>query len=290
MIVGHKKQLDFLKRSLELDKLSHAYIFSGQEKLGKRTIALEWAGLINNHLFQEQYPDFILIQAQGNTILVSQIRELIWRLSLKPSLISYKIAIIDNAHLMGIDAQHALLKTLEEPKGKSILILITDHPQALFATIRSRCEIMKFYPVSKNEIDDYLKKQDIPQDKAEEISILSGGKPGEAIDLALNYNKLEERKKIAEELEKISSSLLYERFQYAKELSQKENLKEILEIWLGFLREKLIREIGEESTEEESEDSQRLREKLNLLQQFYILVSTSNVNAKLALETLFLNI
>ncbi len=284
MIVGHKKQIDFLKRSLELDKLSHAYIFSGQEKLGKKTIALKWAGLINNHLFQEQHPDFILIQAQDSTILVSQIRELIWRLSLKPSLLQYKIAIIDNAHLMGIDAQHALLKTLEEPKGKSVLILITDHPEVLFATIRSRCETMKFYPVSKNEIDEYLKKQDISQDKAREISVLSGGKPGEAIDFALNYSELEERKKIAEELEKISSSLLYERFQYAKELSQKENLKEILEIWLGFLREKLIRGI------EESEDSQKLREKLNLLQQLYVLVSTSNVNARLALETLFINI
>ncbi len=286
-IIGHQKQFAFLKRSTELGKAAHAYLFSGQEKLGKKTLAIEWASLITGQPFREHHPDFVLVEAKDNKIQISQIRDLIWRLSLKPAVLSSKIAIIDNAHLMGIDAQHALLKTLEEPKGDSMLILITDRPESLFPTIRSRCETVKFYPVQKTEILNYLKQQNIYSEKAEEIAVLSRGRPGEAIKFALNPNRLKERKRITEELDKISASLLYRKFQYAQELSQKENLIEVLEIWLSFLRTKLIEEANEVGIQL---SSSRTKEKLNLLQELYSLLLTRNINPKLALENLFIKI
>lgn len=287
-IIGHQKQLDFLNQSAKSKKLSHAYLFSGQEKLGKKTIALQWAGLINNQVFQEQNPDCIFVAPQDKTIQIFQIRDLIWRLSLKPSVLLYKIAIINDAHLMGIDAQHALLKTLEEPKGNSILILISDHPEALFPTVRSRCETIKFYPVPKNEIVSYLKQQNISD--LEEIVSLSRGRPGEAIEFVLNPQKLEDKKKITKQLDEVSKSFLYQRFQCAKELSQQDNLKETLEIWLDFLRNKFIQQIQDLEKVDSLNKSNQLKNKLNLLQKLYVLVSAGKVNSKLALETLFINI
>ncbi|MBU0546621.1 MAG: hypothetical protein ABH876_00810 [Patescibacteria group bacterium] len=287
-IIGHQKQLDFLNQSVRSKKLSHAYLFSGQEKLGKKTIALEWAGLINSQAFQEQNPDFIFITPQDKKIQIFQIRDLIWRLSLKPSALLYKIVIINDAHLMGVDAQHALLKTLEEPKGNSILILVTDHAEALFPTVRSRCETIKFYPVAKNEIVSYLNQQNVSD--LETIVSLSRGRPGEAVEFALDPQKLEKRKKITQQLDQIAKSFLHQRFKYAKELSQQENLKETLEIWLDFLRNKLILQIQDSDENNLLTDSNQLKNKLNLLQKLYVLISSGNTNSKLALETLFINL
>jgi DNA polymerase-3 subunit delta' len=287
-IIGHEKQLNFLNKSIESKKISHAYLFSGQEKLGKKTIALEWASSINGKSFQEQDSDFIFITPEEKKIQIFQIRDLIWRLSLKSSSSSYKISVINDAHCMGIDAQHALLKTLEEPKGDSVIILITDHPEVLFPTVRSRCETVKFYPVSKNEIisylNDHLKEQNVSD--LESIALLSRGRPGEAIEFVSNSKKLEERKKINQQLDKISKSFLYQRFKLAKDLSQQDNLKETIEIWLDFLREKLINSMENGDAKEVN----NLKNKLNLLQKLYVLVSSGNVNSKLALESLFINI
>ncbi len=286
-IIGHEKQIEFLKQTAKLNKLSHAYLFSGQDKLGKKTIAFEWACLITGQPFKKQNPGFILIEPKNKTIQISQIRDLIWKLSLKSSFISPKIAIIDKAHLMGIDAQHALLKTLEEPKGDSILILITQKPELLFDTIRSRCEIIKFYPIKKDKIKKYLKKQEFSEKEIKEIIEFSRGRPGQAIEFILNPEKLKKQRKIVEELKIILTSSLVERFELAKELSQQDNLKEKLDIWLNFLRNFLIKQIKSENN---LQSVDKTKSNLNLLQKINFLISTTNINTKLALETLLINI
>jgi len=288
-IIGHQAQSRFLKKSFELKRLAHAYLFSGQDKLGKKTIALQWACLITGQPFQRQNPGFILVEPRQKTIQISQIRDLIWRLSLKPSFVSPKIAIIDKAHLMGIAAQHALLKTLEEPKGDSILILISEKPELLFSTIRSRCEIIKFYPVKTAEIRQYLEEQKLDQGKIQEIIDFSQGKPGQAIDFALNPEKLDQHRKTIKQFKTIMGSSLGQRFQYVKELSQDDNLKEVLEAWLSFLRKHLIEQV-QGISDNDLQPVAELKDSLSLLQRINFLISTTNVNPKLALETLFLNI
>jgi hypothetical protein len=146
---------------------------------------------------------------------------------------------------------------------------------------------LKFYPVSKNEIVSYLKEQNISD--LETVASLSRGRPGEAIDFVLNPQKLEERKKINQQLDKISKSFIYQKFKLAKELSQQDNLKEILEIWLDFLRDKLISQMQNNGSDLSNKPDQ-LKNKLNLLQKLYVLVSAGKVNTKLALEALFINI
>jgi len=294
MIIGHQKQWQFLRKSLELGKLSHAYLFSGETQLGKKNLALEFAKLINGENFDFGHPDLILIEpsSEGREIQIVQIRELIQKLSLKPYSAFLKVAMIDQAHLMNSEAQNCFLKTLEEPKGNTILILITEAPKTLFPTIRSRCEIIKFYPVKISEIENYLKNQGISKEKSEEIAKLSLGRPGLAIDFLTNPQKLENQKKVIEELIKISSgkNSLSLRFQYAKDLALAPELSEILNIWLSYFRAVLLEQFLPPEVKKPEYPFSKLKNIIKQIQNTNFLISTTSVNPRLALEILMLQL
>ena len=281
MIIGHQKQRNFLKRIAETKRFSHAYLFVGQSHLGKKFIALKWISLIFGQRL-ENHPDFVLIAPGGNQIRISQIRELNWRLALKPVQALFKVVILDQAHQMNEEAQNCFLKTLEEPKGQTLLILITDWLERLFPTIRSRCEIIKFYPVPRSEIENYLQDSGISKQKTKEIAELSLGKPGVAIDFISNPQKLENQKKIIKELIEISNSPLTNRFQYVKTLAKTPNLREVLDIWLFHFRNVLL--------ENPKNFSPKLKNVIKKIQETNFLLTTTNVNPRLALEILMLEL
>ena len=309
MIVGHQKQWQFLKKSAELGRLPHALLFSGQSQLGKKTIAREFIKLLNcqNQNFEVRpcqscrncksiqkgiYPDLKEIQPKGREIQISQIRELEYYLSLRPYSAPLKTAIIDRAHLMNQEAQNAFLKTLEEPKGETLLILITETVEQLLPTIFSRTEKVKFYPVSFSEIENYLRLEGVSESNARKLALLSFGRPGIALNFLLDPKKLESQNQKIKEILKISSSDLSLRFQYAKDLSQNpQNLKEILDIWLRYFRNTLLTKIGskiEIDNRFKNYSIQKLRNILRVIQNINYLLSTTNVNPRLALEILML--
>lgn len=290
MLIGHKKIWQFLQKSAGMDRLSHAYLFSGQGKLGKKTLALEWiSSIFGGDISKGNHPDFVFIEPINKEIQISQIRKLILRLSLRPFISPFKAVIIDQAQAMNQEAQNCFLKTLEEPKGKTLLILITEYPEALFPTILSRCEIIKFYPVQNLEIEKYLESQGIAQNRIKEIVEISMGKPGVAIDFISGPQKLENQKKYIEELIKIPNSDIASRFQYAKNLSQENNLKEVLDIWLNYFRNILLSKVREKDRFKNYTFS-KLKNILQKIQNTNFLISTTNVNPRLALETLMLEL
>ena len=288
-IIGHRRQWQFLKQSAESGKVSHAYLFCGQEKLGKKRIALEFVKLINGGNFDLGHPDLILIEPKEKEIQIAQIRELIRKLSLKPYSAPFKVALIDQAHLMTKEAQHSFLKTLEEPKGRTILILITETPERLLATISSRCEIIKFSPVKEVEIKSYLREKLSDKD-CEETSKFCLGRPGEAVDFVSDPQRLENRKKIIKELIKISNSGLASRFQSAKELSRESNLREILDIWLSYFRNVLLTTGNRKQETGNKYSFSKLKNILSQIQNTSFLISTTNINSRLALEILMLEL
>ena len=288
-IIGHQKQWQFLKKSVELGKISHAYLFSGEERLGKKRIALEFVKLINGENFDIGHPDLILIESKKGGIQIAQIRELIQKLSLKPYSAPFKVAIIDQAHLMTKEAQHSFLKTLEEPKGRTLLILITEASERLLATIPSRCEIIKFSPVKEVEIKSYLRAK-FSDKECEEASKFCLGRPGEAVDFISNPQKLENRKKIIKELIKISNSGLAFRFQFAKDLSKESNLREILDIWLSYFRNILLSTINNQQSTINKYSFSKLKNILSQIQNTNFLLTSTNVNPRLALEILMLEL
>lgn len=286
MIIGHQKQWDFLSRIAASKKIPHALLFSGPEKLGKKTIAFEFLSLILGK-DSRRHPDLILVEPLPleNEIQIAQIRDLNWRLSLKPYSAFYKTAILDRAHLMNKESQDCFLKTLEEPKGESVLILITEYPEALAPTILSRCEVIRFNQLEEKEIENYFKEKGLAEAEAKILSRASQGRPGVALDFLSNPQKIKEREEMIGELVKLKNSSLSFRFQYAKKISEKDNLKEILSIWLSYFRQELI---GQLDFQGNGFSFKKIKDILTEIQATISLLATANSNPRLALEILLM--
>jgi len=290
MLIGHQKIWQFLEKSAENQSLSHAYLFSGEEHLGKKTLALEFIKFLNKA--KNLDPDLILISNERDeSIQISQIRKIQYFLSETSFLGSYKSVIIDQAEKMTKDAQSCLLKTLEEPKGKTLLILITSFPNLIMKTITSRCQKICFFPVPSQILKNFLEDYNLPTvlkltSKEKEKLIFSfRGKPGRLINFLLSPEKLEKENQILKEILSLSKRDLYSRFQYLKSL-ENENISanEIVKILTEYFRELLI------GQSKESYSLSKLKEILEFLNEVYFLISFTNINKKLALEMLMMKL
>ncbi len=174
MTSSKKNIKNYLKISIKKNKISHAYLFEGPS-LPKLNSKLETAIWFANQLQQkENSPDTVTISTAQDKkeINIKQIRKLRTHLSLSPYNSPYKVAIIEKAHQMTKEAKNALLKTLEEPKGNTVLILITNASYKLPDTVLSRCEKIKFKAPSLNDISkDFIQKEyvDVLNDPIYEI-------------------------------------------------------------------------------------------------------------------------
>jgi len=155
-IIGNDKIKNELKQTIELNKISHSYLFIGTDGIGKSLFAKEFAKMILGYDLNNN-TDFIQIEPDGNSIKIEQIRELQSKILEAPIVSNKKVYIIDNADLMTREAQNCLLKTLEEPPEFVVLILIGSVENNFLSTIKSRCTILKFQDISKEEIKKYLK-------------------------------------------------------------------------------------------------------------------------------------
>lgn len=185
--IGNDKAIEFLNRSLLSDKLAQTYVFIGPEELGKSTIALAFARNLqgnyegNNEGFNSDL--HILHPEPGKKgIGIEQVREFIKILNLSSFLNSYKIGLIKEADLLSEEAKSALLKTLEEPKEKVIIILLVTTEESLPATILSRSQKLYFYPVPAATIYDYLiTNYKANRSLAKDLANLALGRPLKAI-------------------------------------------------------------------------------------------------------------
>lgn len=309
MFVGHKQQWEFLKQALRNNRLPQAFIFSGEEKLGKKKTAFEFVKMVfcenpkeapcqncQSCILVEKaaHPDFIFISPQKREIQIDQVRSLQKDLSLKPVLSKIKAVVINDAHCLNIQAQNCILKTLEEPKSQTIFILISSLPNVFLGTIQSRCESLKFYPLNTREIQEITASQ--------EILSCSSGKPGIAISFLKNQNvflEFQDSLKIAKEF--LTKDLL-SKFLFIKEFfpknkednddEQKETNKKkeecflLLESMIWHLRKALwIRAEGEVN----KNALLKTKKAIELTEEAKMLLQTTNVNPRLLLENLILN-
>ena len=201
---------------------------------------------------------------------------------------------------MNQKAQSCFLKTLEEPKGKTILILISSHPEMLLDTISSRCQTIKFYSVNQKEIESHLVKIGAKEKMAQTLSGFCQGKPGRAVDLFLNPDKLEKEQKALQELVKVINSDLAEKFQYTKKINlDGNNLKGVLEILERYLRYVLFLKTGVANLTQQDYFPEvvcnfknysvlKIKEILKLLETINTQTSLTNASPKLALEILLM--
>ena len=182
-IRGQRFAKKYLSNSIKSNMISHAYMFEGPSGVGKNTMARELAATLLDmeNLFNS--PDYIEITPDGNSIKIAQIRKLQSDILVKPYK-SYKIYVIDEAQKMTVEAQNALLKTLEEPPKYAIIILITNNKESLLDTIKSRCEIIKFTPIPLVEVADYLTQIGVDKNRASLLANFSRGSMQKAIELS----------------------------------------------------------------------------------------------------------
>ena len=253
-ITGHKQQKNILLRALSSQRIAHAYLFSGPDGIGKRMMALAFARalLCENgtscgecsaciKVGHNIHPDIHRLDADDTSIKIDQIRTLQQELSLRPLEGSYKICLIDGAEHFTIGAANALLKTLEEPQPGTLIILLTNRPEKLLPTIRSRCQHLPFSRLPKQQLAAILRqKLDLNDTEATVLAALSEG----SFKKALGPNQelfLEKRSKLIQSLSALSSGSTIPTFSFADELdTEKEILSDILDIFQSFYRDLLL--------------------------------------------------
>ena len=171
-ILGNDKIKEALINSIKNNKISHSYLFLGTEGIGKKLIAKEFAKMIlcideNKYCNKcksciefdtNNNPDFKIIEPDGNSLKIEQIRELQSKVSEKPIISNRKVYIINDSDKMTSEAQNCLLKTLEEPPEFVTIILIGSNENAFLSTIKSRCMILHFNKIPDNEIKAFLEE------------------------------------------------------------------------------------------------------------------------------------
>ncbi len=186
--IGNEKAIEFLNRSLMSDKVAQTYIFIGPEELGKSTIALAFARNLQGDYDGFNSDLYILNPEAGKkSIGIEQVREFIKMLNLSSFMNSYKIGLVKEADLLSEEAKSALLKTLEEPKDKVIIILLVTSEESLPATILSRAQKLYFSPVPAATIYDYLiANYGANRSLAKDLANLALGRPLKAIRYLAN--------------------------------------------------------------------------------------------------------
>ncbi len=171
-ILGNDKIKNLLQESVNNNKVSHSYLFVGKSGIGKKMIAKEFAKAIlclgdNKYCDNcksclefdgQNNPDFFIVESDGNTIKIDQIRNMQKGVQEKPIISRSKVYIIDNADFMTKEAQNALLKTLEEPPEFVTIILIGENENEFLTTIKSRCMIIHFNSISDSDMEKYLQE------------------------------------------------------------------------------------------------------------------------------------
>lgn len=201
-ITGLKYVKSYLQKAIELNRISHAYIFSAEKGCGKRTMAKAFAEALQceqggtdacgacvacRQVEGDNHPDVIWVtHEKPNTISIDEIREQVNKtIAIKPYKSKYKIYIIPDAEMMTLQAQNAILKTIEEPPEYAVLILLTANETELLPTIHSRCVMLRFRPISAELVKKYLMEHfQIPDYKAEICASFGQGNIGKAARLA----------------------------------------------------------------------------------------------------------
>lgn len=201
-IIGQEQIKEHLKNALESKKISHAYIINGEKSSGKEFIAKTFAMALQcekgevepcmechacKQAMSDNQPDIIkIIHEKPNTISVDDIRKQInGDVAIKPYSSPYKIYIVNEAEKMNVQAQNALLKTLEEPPEYAVILLLTANVNALLPTILSRCVVLNMKPVADEKVRKYLMQTlEIPDYKADVCVAFARGNLGKAKALA----------------------------------------------------------------------------------------------------------
>lgn len=297
-ILGHKKKLVDIQKEVLQGTGGRSFLFTGPRAIGKfRGAMLLAQDIVGEPNFlataEAPYPADIFVLEPGTElkdekvkakgITVEAIREAIQFLSRYPSKGAYRVVIIRDAHVLAPAGQNMLLKTLEEPVGSALLILVTHEPGALLETVRSRLSEKIFFPVAADELtqaypEEWLLEHGIP------VFFRGFGRPGVLEAASAHPEQFLQKKEFLSQLYKITQLTVKERLTLAEELAKDVPAAiEILEWWLTGLRGQVIRQ------EKQGQKVQFYTFLKNIFEVIETL-KTTQTNARLLLEQLFFQI
>jgi DNA polymerase-3 subunit delta' len=254
-IIGHEAIVEVLRRQVSAGCLAHAYLFVGPEGVGRSTVAREFITTMRGTGLSGSAGDPTYSVARladektgklKSAVSVEQIRELRDRLLLTSFSGERKAAFIEDADWMNEAAANALLKTLEEPRGDTTIVLRAETVESVPATIASRCQVLRFHPVADRTIADALVGRGLDREEASRVAGLSSGRPGVAIRLVTDGAYRAERETAAGSFETMMSSSLARRLALVADLMPKAEadkataLGKILDAWEEAARLRLL--------------------------------------------------
>lgn len=258
-VVGHTEIIQYIKTAVGQGKVSHAYILNGERGSGKKLLANLFAQTLQCEKGGEEacyechscrqaisgnHPDIILVSHEKpNTISVDDIRTQINEdIQVKPYSGKYKIYIVPEADLMTVQAQNALLKTIEEPPSYAVILLLTENAQSLLPTICSRCVMLKLRNIKDRLVKKYLMEElQIPDYKADVCTAFAQGNIGRAVMLANSEHFNELKDEAVQLLKCVDTMELNELVEAVKRVSvYKIEITDYLDILMIWYRDVLI--------------------------------------------------
>lgn len=258
-IVGHENVIEHLKSAIKMNKISHAYIINGEDGIGKNMIADAFAKTLQCEKNTSEpcnecrsclqveggnQPDIIRItHEKENTISVDDVREqLVGDIQIRPYSSRYKIYIIDDADMMNVSAQNAILKTIEEPPEYGIIILLTQNADGLLQTILSRCVRLNLTSVRDDLVEKFLmEKYRIPDYEARFAVSFAQGCIGRAQAIIESTDFASMREDVLHVIRHASEMTVSELVEAAKQASgHKKHINDYLDLIAMWYRDILI--------------------------------------------------
>lgn len=258
-VVGHTGIIQYIKNAVKQDKVSHAYILNGERGSGKKMLAKLFAQTLQcekggdepcyechscRQAISNNHPDIIRVSHEKpNTISVEDIRTQINEdIQIKPYSGKYKIYIVPDADMMTVQAQNALLKTIEEPPSYAVIFLLTENAQSLLPTICSRCVMLKLRNIKDKLVKQYLMEElHVPDYKADVCTAFAQGNIGKATMLANSEHFNEIKDEAIQLLKNIDTMELHDLVDAVRRITvYKIEINDYLDILMIWYRDVLI--------------------------------------------------
>ena len=320
-IIGHEGVVRHLQNAIRSDKVSHAYLFTGEPGSGKKTLSRTFAAALQcekhgtdpcmvcdscKKAIGNSHPDIIYVKHEKpSTISVDEVREqVVYDAAIRPYYSRYKVYIIPEAELLSVQAQNALLKTIEEPPEYAVIMLLAKNADMLLPTILSRCVRLDLKVVDDASIKQYLMERlHVPDYQAELDASFAHGSIGRAEEAAASQEFADVAENALRLVKNYDKMEVFELTEEIKRLaSDREKLEDYLDVFQFWFRDVLlfkaardadklvfkqeINDIRKQASERSYENLENIMEEIEKTR----VRLRANVNQELALELLFLTI
>lgn len=257
-VMGHEKPIRLLQRAIAQGKVTHSYLFTGNEGIGKSLVALQFAKALNclqgenpvdgcdhcsscKKIDRAIHPDVLLIEPEGQTLKVDQVREMQSALAYRPYEGRRKVFILTAADRMAPHMSNTLLKTLEEPPLHTVIILLAKSPKGILPTILSRCQSIRFNSLPPHLVSHWLMREKrLNEEEARLLASLSEGSPGKALEIKEEISGIPREELLSRWIGSKSFSMEEKEGWIESLPSQRENLHLILEVAKTLLRDLIL--------------------------------------------------